>query len=143
MPKRMIILILILLLCACKEPEVIIDDDQEYEESDIISYNVNYELSYNPIYETGDRFSGLILNRNNTFSMSVNSCDGVDLLTGTFFIEEEEMVLYLVPIDYECNQEEEECDLLGMKFIINSPTEMVIVNGIRCIAEESVFTVEQ
>ena len=141
--KRLIVILLLALLFACtgKENDVITSD--EAEENDIISYNVSYELTYNPIYETGDRFSFLILSRDNTFSMSVNSCDGVDLLTGTFFIEEDDKTLILVPIDYECNLEEEECDPRGMKFIINSPTELVIVNGSRCIAEESIFQTTQ
>ena len=139
--RRLLIILLSLLLSACQVPQSGEEIETQPEENDVVSYNVNYELTYNPIYETGDRFSVLILNRDNTFSMSVNSCDGVDLLTGTFFITDDEAALYLVPLDYECNQEEEECDLRGMKFLINSPEELVIVNGTRCISEESIFQV--
>ena len=139
--KKLVIILLILFLSACTDPAVSNGTTDTPEENDIVSYNVNYELTYSPIYEAADRFSFLILSRDNTFSMSVNSCEGVDLLTGTYFIEEDGSALFLVPIDYECLQEEEECDIRGMKFIISNPKELIIVNGIRCISEESIFQV--
>jgi len=139
--KKAILILLVLLLGACKTDDKTPDNTGETTDNDVVSYNVNYELTYNPIYETGDRFSILILNRDSTFSMTVNSCDGVDLLTGTFFIESDNTALYLVPLDYECDLEVEECDVRGMKFIINNQKELVIVNGTRCIAEESIFQV--
>lgn len=110
------------------------------KEDDVVIYNMPYVLTYNPIYETADRFSTVTLSRKGTFSMSVNDCEGVALLEGTYIIEGK--MLYLWPTDYECDQELEACDLNGIAFTIVSTVKLIISNGLRCISEESEFEVE-
>ena len=121
-----------------KTPEII-----DMEEDDVIAYNVIYELTYNPIYEDSDRFSYLILSRDNTFFMSVNSCDGLDSIKGEFFIDGNN--LYIVPENYSCdlNDLDEECEVEGIRFIIENYNKLIITIGLRCIAEDSIFEIEK
>jgi len=132
-----------LLLCGCLETTPQEDNNVDIEPDDVVVYNATYELTYNPVYEEGDRFSYLVLSRDGTFSMSVNTCDGLDVLGGTFFIEGNK--LFIVPENYECDLEDEyeECDVRGIVFVIENQNKLVIALGLRCIAEESIFEVEK
>ena len=132
---KILIISLVLLFAACKKVE-----PPPLPQDDVILYNVVYELTYNPIYEAGDRWSYIIFSIDNTFSMSVNSCDGVDAIKGTFFIEGDDLFIY--PENYYCDVSDnnQECDERGYRFVIISQKELVIMIGVRCIAEESVFT---
>ena len=137
--KKLIVVLCLIMMCGC-----VGDTNQPIDPvspEDPLLYNVSYELTYNPIYEEGDHFSYLILNRDNTFDFSVNACSDLELLSGTYFIEGNS--LYLVPNNYACdpNSEEEICDVKGIKFIIENRKKLIIVIGLRCIAEESVFEV--
>ena len=160
MRKAVILILTIFCLSGCKSPSAgeksgkqNPEAQQVEEKAELVTFNQVYNLTFSPInvreaddqddgeeVDLGDPYSYLILLNTGTFSMSVNTCDGVDTLQGDYFIEDQ--MLYLIPEYYYCDLETEECNVRGMKFIINNPRELTIVNGTRCICEGSVFTVE-
>ena len=133
--------LILLVSCSISNPMIPGDNKTEIEEeSELVTYNKDYELTYNAITETSDRFSSLVLSRDNTFSMSVNTCNGVDVISGKFYFDEDQLVL--VPPLYACDYEVEECDFRGYIFQIKNPNELIILHGLYCIPEESVFTIQ-
>jgi len=128
------------MLSGCVTPEDLPQKlDSEEEVSDVVVYNVTYELTYDPVREESDQYSYLILERDGTFFMSVNTCNGVDAIEGTFTIEGNE--LFINPGKYYCNVDdiEDECDPRGFKFIIENPNRLIIDLGLFCIAQDSIF----
>ena len=143
MKRILSVLLCLLFLLACnkekeEKPQDIID-----EEKDVIFYDVIYEVSYNPVTEEADRFSYIIFARDGTFYFSVNRCEMLDVVGGTFSIEGD--MIYVLPQGHVCDMEDigQECSESGYGFKINSRAELIIQLGYGCIAEESVFTAKK